>query len=153
MECYSRTNINNQSKRLRSTALGLPSGQLLPKPEWRTILCWLFGEILHWHAGKINDSSEQKSYISPRTRLSITTSWTEQSTFVKPWASVMPWQGGSSPSYLKFQSCIWPLGLTSCPWQGTPARSASRAWSGSRCTWRTRSWSPSSQSILNRTTA
>merc|ERR1711971_1034306 len=49
------------------------------------------------------------------TRSSTTTSWTEQSTSARRWEYVMPWPGG------------------------TLARSASRGWTGWKCTWKTQS--------------
>ena len=80
-----------------------------------------------------------------RTRSSTTTSWTGQSTSARRWASVMQWPGGSR-QFLEFQPHFFFS-------PDTPAKSASRDWTGWRCTWRTRSWLQSSPSTSSKTIA
>ena len=127
---------------------GLPGRQLLPNRRRRPtgLLCREARQILHWNAGERTQLKVCSTHnFFDRMPLSITTLWMEQSTSVRLWVSVTLLGAEGEREFSC--NCLEQF----CP--GTPARSASRAWSGLRPTSRIPSWSQSMLSTSSRTSA
>ena len=104
---------------------------------------YYIGMLVSGHSWKSRICSTHNFF--DRMPLSTTTLWMEQSTSVRLWVSVTLLGAEGEREFSC--NCLEQF----CP--GTPARSASRAWSGLRPTSRIPSWSQSMLSTSSRTSA